>query len=416
MECLSRLLLSRYEADTIRYHPGTEQLKISHLMFADDVIVFFDGSSNSLHGISECLDDFASWSGLQMNTSKTELFTSSLDQSESAAISSYGFTSGQLPISYLGLPLMSRKLKLSEYAPLLTKITARFQNIEKKGIAKIAWQTSPSLWVEWHWNPHLNERSFWAIEPRATYSWAWRKLLDLRPLALQFCKTKLGNGRSTSFWFDVWTPLGQLIDYIGPAGPRALRIRENVLVSDAITENIWSLPHPRSQREVELHMFLTTVNLPLPLNVVDKVEWLAADFLSRIFRSSTTWEVLRPREEVKDWVDIVWFKGGIPKLAFTMWIANYNRLPTRSRLAAWGLPISSDCPFCSRYEETRDHLMLSCPYSTAVWQEVLRRCHPPSSMFTSWSELLSWVRSSPSKKLTLLRKLAVQAVIFNIWK
>lgn len=60
MESRSRLLQSRYESGIIGYHPRTENLKISHLVFADDVMVFFDGSSNSLHGISECLDDFAS--------------------------------------------------------------------------------------------------------------------------------------------------------------------------------------------------------------------------------------------------------------------------------------------------------------------------------------------------------------------
>ena len=128
MECLSRLLRSRYEAGVIGYHPRTEELMISHLMFADDVMIFFDGTSNSLHGISECLDDFASWSGLHMNTTKTELFTSGIDQTETTAITSYGFPSGQLPIRYLGLPLMSRKLKISEYTPLMTKLTARFQS------------------------------------------------------------------------------------------------------------------------------------------------------------------------------------------------------------------------------------------------------------------------------------------------
>ena len=151
-------------------------------------------------------------------------------------------------------------------------------------------------------------------------------------------------------------------------------------------------------------------------DVNDEYEWIVGDSPLRGFRSSTTWEVLRPREEAKDWVDVVWFKGGIPKLAFTMWIANYDRLPTRSRLAAWGLAISPTCPFCSDFDETRDHLMLSCTYSYEVWREVLLRCHPPSTMFTTWSELLSWIRSSPSKKLTLLRKLAVQTVIFNLWK
>lgn len=117
MECLSRLLLSRYEAGSIGYHPRTEDLKISHLMFADDVMVFFDGTSNSLHGITECLDDFASWSGLHINSAKTELFTSGVNQSETTVISNYGFPSGKLPIRYLGLPLMSRKLRSQSTPP-----------------------------------------------------------------------------------------------------------------------------------------------------------------------------------------------------------------------------------------------------------------------------------------------------------
>ena len=501
MECLSRLLLSRYESGIIGYHPRTEQLRISHLMFADDVMVFFDGTSNSLHGIAECLDDFASWSSLHMNTNKTELFTSGVDQVESAAIASYGFSSGQFPIRYLGLPLMSRKLKISEYTPLLLKITSKIQswtakilsfagrlqllrtvifglvsfwlsafilpkgciksieslcsqflwsgNHEKRGVAKIAWQTvclpkqegglglrsfsvwnqvlclkfiwlllskAPSLWVDWHWSIHLQNKSFWTIQASQTDSWTWKKLLDLRPLAIQFCQSNLENGRTTSFWFDVWTPFGQLIEYIGPSGPRALTIRKEAVVADAIRQNVWKLPHPRAQKEVDLHVYLTTITLPLAPDKVDEYEWIVADCPSRSFRSSTTWEMLRPREEEKDWVDVVWFKGGIPKHAFTMWVANYDRLPTRARLAAWGLPIAPACPFCTRYDETRDHLMLTCAYSYEVWSEVMRRCQPPPSMITTWLELLSWIRSSRSKSLTLLRKIAGQTAIFHLWK
>lgn len=45
---------------------------------------------------------------LEMNTTKTELFTAGLDHSESLAIASYRFSTGSFPIRYLGLPLMSR--------------------------------------------------------------------------------------------------------------------------------------------------------------------------------------------------------------------------------------------------------------------------------------------------------------------
>ncbi|XP_056848360.1 uncharacterized protein LOC130498784 [Raphanus sativus] len=498
---LSRLLTARYDAGLIGYHPRTEHLRISHLMFADDVMVFFDGSSNSLHGIAECLDDFASWSGLHTNPSKTEIFTAGLDHCETEAIISYGFPTGQFPIRYLGLPLMSRKLKISEYSALLSKLTAIFKswsvkllsfagrlqllktvifgtvsfwlsafilpkgciksieslcsrflwsgNIEKKGIAKVDWNTvclpkeegglglrnfttwnhvlclkfiwlilskSPSLWVDWHQSVHLNEESFWTIEASAADSWAWRKLLDLRPLALQFCKLQLGNGLSASFWYDVWSPLGQLIKHIGEAGPRALRTSRSAKVADVIRGSTWILPHPRSQKEVDLHAYLTTIPLPLPLDEIDIYEWVAGDSPLRVFRSAITWEVLRPKEEIKDWTDVVWFKGGIPKHSFTMWIANYDRLPTRSRLASWGLQISPLCPFCSSHDEDRDHLLLACDYSREVWKLVVARCSPPISMFSSWQELLSWIRASPSKKLSLLRKLAVYTTIFHLWK
>lgn len=168
----------------------------------------------------------------------------------------------------------------------------------------------------------MSEKSFWSIKPPVTDSWAWRKLLDLSLLALLFCKTRLGNGRTASFWFDVWTPLGQLIDYIGLSGPRSLRIRIEAVVADAIRGNVWTFSHPKSQKEVDLHAFLTTISLPLSNVVVDDYEWVAGYFPLRSFRSYTTWEILRPREEVKDWVDIVWFKGGIPKHVFTMWVSN----------------------------------------------------------------------------------------------
>ncbi|XP_018460961.2 uncharacterized protein LOC108831963 [Raphanus sativus] len=168
--------------------------------------------------------------------------------------------------------------------------------------------------------------------------------------------------------------------------------------------------------EVDLHAFLTTIDLPLPIDVDDKYVWVAGDSNCFDFRSSSTWDVLRPRQDIKNWVDVVWFKGAIPKHSFNMWIANYDRMPTRSRLVAWGLPISAACPLCSNFDETRDHLLLSCAYSLAIWREVFSRCQPPVGAFTNWSELLSWIRAATSRRLSLLRKIATQAVVYHIWK
>ena len=92
-----------------------------------------------------------------------------------------------------------------------------------------------------------------------------------------------------------------------------------------------------------------------------------------------------------------------------------DKLPTRSRLAEWGLPVSPTCPFCSRLDETRDHLLLSCEYSQEIWREVLLRCRPPHTMFTNWAELLSWIRDTSSNKLSTLRKIVVH-ILYHQWK
>lgn len=96
-------------------------------MFADDVMIFFYGGSASLHAITETLDDFAGWSGLHVNKDKSELFVAGLNELEAVEVTSYDFLIGKLPIRYLGLPLMHRTLRVSEYDSLLHKLAGTFR-------------------------------------------------------------------------------------------------------------------------------------------------------------------------------------------------------------------------------------------------------------------------------------------------
>jgi len=118
MEVFSKLLHTRFNSGYIHYHPKAAELNISHLMFADDVMVFFYGGSYSLHWICETLDDFAAWSGLRVNKDKSQLFHAGLGLLERNSLYEYGFPVGTFPIRYLGLPLMSRKLFESDHGLL----------------------------------------------------------------------------------------------------------------------------------------------------------------------------------------------------------------------------------------------------------------------------------------------------------
>lgn len=54
-------------------HPECEAPLITHLSFADDVLIFFDGIAESLRGILEILEEFRLISGLRINRQKSEL-------------------------------------------------------------------------------------------------------------------------------------------------------------------------------------------------------------------------------------------------------------------------------------------------------------------------------------------------------
>ncbi|KAG7548232.1 Reverse transcriptase domain [Arabidopsis suecica] len=501
MEVFSSLLKSRFDAGYIHYHPKTADLSISHLMFADDVMVFFDGGSSSLHGICEVLDDFASWSGLQVNKDKTNLYLAGTDQSEELAFSRYGFPTSSLPVRYLGLPLMSRKLRIAEYEPLMEKLIKRFRSLAVKSLsfagrvqliasvitglvnfwmstfllplgcvkrieslcsrflwsgnidagkgAKIAWSgvglpkcegglglrrfsmwnktlllrfiwllfaEKESLWSSWHKLHHLRNQSFWAVEERSRDPWTWKMLLHLRPLGERFLKTKVSNGRNTFFWQDNWTPFGPLIKFLGPDGPSLMRIPCDAKVSDACNLVGWTLPSPRSNNALLLHTHLTTVALPSHVNEQDICSWVVENSDCNGFSSSKTWDALRPRDTEKSWASSVWFKGAVPRHAFNMWVSTLNRLPTRQRLAAWGVSPSDLCCLCSTSTESRDHLLLSCDFASSIWNCVFSRLTPSHRMLFTWAELLSWSSLSSVQAPSLLRKVAAQASVYHIWR
>ena len=70
-----------------------------------------------------------------MNKSKTELYTAGLNNAETLEISRLGFTMGSMPIRYLGLQLMYRKLRLTDYRPLIDRISSNFNTWSAKALS-----------------------------------------------------------------------------------------------------------------------------------------------------------------------------------------------------------------------------------------------------------------------------------------
>lgn len=113
----------------------------------------------------------------------------------------------------------------------------------------------------------------------------------------------------------------------GRDGTRRLRTPLEASVADACNTNNWLLPHPRSEEEVDLHSFLTSIPLPSPSSGPDVFSWQTDGGTSSTFSSSKTWESLRQRAPPQPTAKFIWFSGATPQLAFHMWITNLDMAP-----------------------------------------------------------------------------------------
>ncbi|GJW90666.1 RNA-directed DNA polymerase, eukaryota, reverse transcriptase zinc-binding domain protein [Tanacetum coccineum] len=71
MEVFTLILQSQFSKDAkLKYHWGCKDLKISHLCFADDLLVLYHGDLNFVKVVKRALDLFSSISGLNQNFGK----------------------------------------------------------------------------------------------------------------------------------------------------------------------------------------------------------------------------------------------------------------------------------------------------------------------------------------------------------
>lgn len=120
-------LLDRAAIDgKIGYHPYCRDLNLTHLSFADDMMIFLDGTPSSLRETVVVLDLFAHASGLAINPTKSSLYTAGLlSTSLTASAQDMGISLEALPIRYLGLPLTTKSMTRLDYEPLIDKIRKR---------------------------------------------------------------------------------------------------------------------------------------------------------------------------------------------------------------------------------------------------------------------------------------------------
>ncbi|KAL0322438.1 UNVERIFIED_CONTAM: hypothetical protein Sangu_1863100 [Sesamum angustifolium] len=111
------------------FHWKCRELGLFQSCFADDLVLFCEANEQSISLFKRGLEMFASLSGLHVNPKKSHLILSKSAQHNSdRLLRVLGFQEAHLPVLYLGFPLISSRLSLSDCKPLLLKIYSRIRD------------------------------------------------------------------------------------------------------------------------------------------------------------------------------------------------------------------------------------------------------------------------------------------------
>ena len=495
MEGLEGLIKQATNHAAFKYHWRCAATKLTHICFADDLMLYCHADNDSVNVLKSCLDTLSTVSGLTINQTKSSVFLSGVDRDTQIGIcNQLGVQQGELPVRYLGVPLISTRLKHADCIPLLDRLTSRIKlwtsssltyagrlqliksvlfsiqvywssmfiipcSIIKKlesifsaflwrGAslspvgAKVAWQNicyplregglgikslktwnqaatlkhiwrlltnKESLWTMWIHKILLRNRSFWHIKIPLNATWSWRKILQSREICRSFFITQIGNGSSTSLWYDYWLPEGKrLIDTLPLRILTSTGLSWTSRVAHIIHDGNWNFPAIPG-----LQQTWNTITFSPNLGREDQCIWRLNP--SGIFTIKSAWDFLREKKQVNNLYHLLWFKGHIPRQSFILWLASLGRLRTMDRLH--GSVSSTTCILCGLHMETHEHLFFECHYTNLVWMSI---CHKANIHWPrqSWMQLLQWTASYYKQRNDsehLIARLLLSTTVYFLW-
>ncbi|XP_038708538.1 uncharacterized protein LOC120003588 [Tripterygium wilfordii] len=377
MEYFARLLNIASANPEFKYHPKCLHQKITHLAFADDILLVARGDRSSVHILHQQLLHFNSVSGLEINARKSSIYFGGVGgETKHRILQATGFSEGSFPFKYLGVPLSPHRLLVSQFSPLLEKLEMAIQSWLGKHLSyagrlellKSVLQGMVQFWIGIFPMPEqvikkitgLCRNFFWSGNAfgRASAPVAWANvclpkkegglgLMDLRARNLSFIANHLWNIhiKADSLWIQ-WvhhyylnqTPIWHagLIKNSSPLWKAIFNLKKQ-LVQDCGGQN----------------------------QVISLIQsWHNGPHLV----SSCAYEHFRVKNPNVGWVNVVWEVWSLPRYSFIHWLTVLGRLRTRDRLRF--VPTDTYCIFCRQEEESHMHHFFNCSWTSDFWRKI----------------------------------------------
>ena len=155
MDYLSRLLKRASQQAGFKYHPHCRKLGLTHLVFADDLMLFCKADPPSLQLFNRALTSFRDTAGLGTNLLKSQMVLGGCDDTlQQQCLLLSGLKEANFPLKYLGVPITTSRLTKIQCISLVEKIMAKVhiwtsRNISFAGRARLINSVIFGMYTYW---------------------------------------------------------------------------------------------------------------------------------------------------------------------------------------------------------------------------------------------------------------------------
>nr|GEU77833.1 hypothetical protein [Tanacetum cinerariifolium] len=246
MECFALMMARNVKrSPKFQYHYGCRSIKITHVCFANDLLVLCHGDPVLIKVVRDSIDEFGEFSGLLPNFSKSTIFFGSVNNEIQEDIMRFmPFEKGKLLMKYLGVSLITKRLGIKNSA--IKEINSLLMGFLRcngelsKGKAKIAWKKicKPKS------HGGLGLKDLEEVNAEINDSWGWKNLLDIRDEVKK----------------NIWIVSNRSI--------YSARLSRDLMVADMINNDAWQWPNEWKNE------FPSIVQILVPSLDETKDDWL----------------------------------------------------------------------------------------------------------------------------------------------
>ncbi|GKC75706.1 RNA-directed DNA polymerase, eukaryota [Tanacetum coccineum] len=287
-----------------------------------------------------------------------------------------------------------------------------------------------ALLLKWVWQFISCENSLWSQFIHACHGSNWKDLLATYPSNwcsivkevkvlkdqgidfLSHCKIKIGNGRCTRFWTDLW--IGD--DCFCHKFPRlyALEVDKDCYVDIKLKVPVASSFRRMVRGGVEASQLAQLNDILGSVSVSNSEDrWVWDMNGDGVFRVKDVRNLLDETFLPKSDSPTRWVRSIPIKINIFAWKVSLDRLPTRVNLVHRGVLVSPiSCPIGCTDQEDSNHILFRCDMAVGVTRLVCRWWNQAWIPFDSYHSWFVWFNSI---RLSANSKGVLEGVFYVMW-